>query len=203
MANAESVSVLVTPSRVPEAAIDPIFVERWSSRALSDRPISDELRRSLFEAARWAPSASNSQPWLFVYASEEAELARARLLLRDSNRRWAGRAPLLIFVFARKIHAETRQPLRTGAFDTGAAWLSLALQAERLGLKTRAMGGILHELTYEAFDVPPDEFESQAAIAVGFPTSASELPADLAAKEAPTGRKLQREFAFAGRYVQR
>jgi nitroreductase len=190
-------------SRSPDAVVDPIFVQRWSSRALSSEPISEEVIRSLFEAARWAPSASNLQPWLFVYASDDESLSRARLLLKDSNRRWASRAPLLIFVFSRKVHPETGQPVRTGAFDTGAAWLSLALQAERVGLKTRAMGGILHEETYAAFGVPKDQFESQAAIAVGYPAAASELPADLAAKDGPSGRKSQRDFVFAGRFETR
>src|SRR5450432_4085478 len=118
MAAIASSPTLVTSSRRPEAAVDPIFVQRWSSRALSSTPVPEDMVRSLFEAARWAPSASNAQPWLFVYANEEETLARARLLLKESNRRWAGRARLLIFVFSRKVHAETGQPLRTGAFDT-------------------------------------------------------------------------------------
>jgi nitroreductase len=187
-------------ARVTRATVDPLFVERWSRRSLSSRPVPPEVLRSLFEAARWAPSASNLQPWLFIYANEPETLARARVLLKENNQRWASRAPLLIFVFARRIHPETRKPVRTGAFDTGAAWLSLALQAQKLGLATRAMGGIHHELTYAAFGVPEDEFESMACVAAGYPAPLEELPEDLRARETPSQRRPQHEFVFSGRY---
>lgn len=186
--------------RLPGADVDPAFLQRWSRRSISGTPLPETLVRSLFEAARWAPSASNSQPWLFVYANELESLARGRALLKDTNARWAIKAPLLVFVFARKVHPETGKALRTSAFDTGAAWFSLALQAQRLGLVTRAMGGIHHDKAYEAFGVPEADFESMAAIAVGYPAAREELPSDLAEREVPSQRKPQHEFAFAGRY---
>ena len=164
-----SPSLTRTKTRVPDAPIDAMFVDRWSHRALLPRSIPADDLRALFEAARWAPSASNVQPWLFVYNDDEETLARARGLLNPRNRVWAEKAPLLVFVFARRIHHETGRPLRTGAFDTGAAWLSLALQAHKLGLSTRAMGGINHELAYELFGVPREQYESMAAIAIGYP----------------------------------
>lgn len=186
--------------RLPSADVDPAFLQRWSRRAIASTPLSEVIVRSLFEAARWAPSAWNSQPWLFVYASDEESLARGQALLKDSNARWAVKAPLLVFVFARKRHPENGQPLHTGAFDTGAAWFSLALQAGRLGLVTRAMGGIHHDRVYEAFGVPEAEFQSMVAIAVGYPAPREELPSDLAEREVPSQRKPQHEFVFAGRY---
>jgi nitroreductase len=199
-------AVKVSPlplGRQPEAQVDELFLERWSRRALSDRPLTGQQISTLFEAARWAPSASNLQPWLFVYANRPETLAKARTLLKETNQRWASRAPLLVFVFARKRHPETGAPLRTAAFDTGAAWQSLALQAHKLGLSTRAMGGIHHELTYEALGVPAEDFESIAGIAVGYPGERAELPADLLEKEQPNARKSAREFAFEGRYTPR
>src|SRR5881394_3992876 len=87
-------------SRLPEAQVDAQFVERWSRRAFAERSLSAEQIDTLFEAARWAPSANNFQPWLFVYASTPESLATARTLLIDSNARWAAKAPLLVFVFA-------------------------------------------------------------------------------------------------------
>jgi nitroreductase len=186
--------------RSAESHVDPLFVERWSRRALSDRSLTSTQIETLFEAARWAPSASNLQPWLFVYASQPESLARARLLLKETNQRWASRAPLLIFVFARRRHPETGVPIRTAAFDTGAAWQSLALQAHQLGLSAHAMGGIHHEQTYEALGVPGEEFESIAGIAVGHPGEITELPSDLREREHPNGRKSTRQFAFEGRY---
>ena len=188
-------------ARRPETKVDPQFVERWSQRAISDRPLSAEQVATLFEAARWAPSASNLQPWLFISASQPETLAVGRSLLKEANQRWATRAPLLVFVFARKRHPETGAALRTAAFDTGAAWQSLALQAHKLGLVTRAMGGIHHDQTYGAFGVPADDFESLVAIAVGHPGALVDLPEDLAAKEVPNQRKSTREFVFEGRYT--
>jgi len=123
--------------RIAEAEVDPQFVVRWSRRALSAQPISQAELDALFEAARWAPSANNLQPWLFVFAREQDALSRARALLKDVNQAWAVRAPVLVFVFARRFHPETGAALRTAQFDTGAAWQSRALQAHRLGLSTR------------------------------------------------------------------
>src|SRR6185295_13197217 len=106
MANAVPLDTIapVESPRLAEGDVDPLFIGRWSTRAFSPEPIPKERIASLFEAARWAPSASNLQPWLFVYASDAASLERARALLREPNRRWAGSVPLLIFVFARRLH---------------------------------------------------------------------------------------------------
>src|SRR4051812_27553391 len=109
--------------RVPEAGVDPSFVERWSPRSFHPEPIDPEAVQALFEAARWSPSASNLQPWLFVYADTEALLERVRPIVRDGNRRWADRAPLLVFIFARRNNPKTGEPNRLAAFDTGAAWM--------------------------------------------------------------------------------
>ena len=199
-AAAPRIVLLQSANRLPDAEVDAQFVERWSRRAISERPLSTAQIQSLFEAARWAPSANNLQPWLFVYASQSESLARARELLVPSNQRWANRAPLLVFVFARKRHAETLAPLRTAAFDTGAAWQSLALQAHKLGLSTRAMGGIHHDRVHEALGVPVDDFESMIGIAIGYPDSRDVLPGDLHEKEQPNARKATKEFAFEGRF---
>jgi nitroreductase len=186
-------------ARVPEAKVASMFVDRWSRRALSPRPLGSDTVRSLLEAARWAPSSGNSQPWLFVYADDEATLAAARPVLNDSNRRWADKAPLLLFVFARRADAKGR-PLPTGQFDSGSAWMSLALQAHALGLTAHGMAGFHHDLSYEVFGVPVDEYEAMAAIAVAYPGDADELPDDLKAREKPNSRKSVTEFAFRGRF---
>ena len=188
-------------ARLPEAEVDPLFIDRWSRRSISERGLTPRQIATLFEAARWAPSASNVQPWLFVYASQPESLAKARTLLKETNLRWAVRAPLLVFVFARTRHPETGAPLRTAQFDTGAAWQSLALQAHKLGLSTRAMGGIHHEQTYDTFGVPVDDFVSMAGIAIGYPAEREALPADLHDKEQPNTRKSVKEFAFEGSYT--
>jgi nitroreductase len=198
-AEAAKISAVVT-FRTPESEVDAQFVERWSHRALSERPLSPQQIATLFEAARWAPSASNLQPWLFIYANRPETLERARALLKENNQRWAARAPLLVFVFARKRHPETGAPIRTAQFDTGAAWQSLALQAHKLGLSTRAMGGIHHDKVHAALGVSPDEYESVVAVAVGYPGEIDSLPGDLRDREKPNTRKSTREFVFEGSY---
>jgi nitroreductase len=187
-------------TRIPDAEIDVAFVQRWSPRSFSGDAIEPRHVRSLFEAARWAPSASNLQPWLFVYADDAASLERARPIVRDGNRRWADRAPLLVFVFARRTNPKTGEPNRLAAFDTGAAWMSLALQAHKLGLVTHAMGGIHQDRAYEILGVPSDEYESLCAIAIGKHDVPERLPDDLQARETPSVRKPVGEFALRGAF---
>jgi nitroreductase len=108
--------------RVANALVDSQFVERWSPRSLLSDPIDATSIATLFEAARWAPSASNLQPWLFVYADGEELLARFRPIVRDGNRRWADQAHVLAVVFARLNNPKTGEPNRLAVFDAGAAW---------------------------------------------------------------------------------
>jgi len=192
----------VTPERIrePDAEVDMAFVQRWSARSLSTEPLLPSQVKSLFEAARWAPSASNLQPWLFIYADDEATLALARPILRDGNRRWADRAPLLIFLFARRTNPTTGEVNRLAAFDTGAAWMSLALQAHNLGLVAHAMGGIHLVRAYEILGVPSEEYECLCAIAVGRRAAPEHLPDDLRARETPSARKETGEFALRGAF---
>lgn len=186
--------------RVPVGHVDPLFVARWSPRSLLPDPIEPALVRALFEAARWAPSASNLQPWLFVYADDEEHLAHMRPVVRDGNRRWTDRAPLLVVVFARRLNPKTGDPNRLAAFDAGAAWMSFALQASRLGLHAHAIGGIHHERAYDLLEVPRDDFECLCGIAVGRRGPREALPEDLQTREAPSDRRPSAESAHRGRF---
>ncbi|HEY6878250.1 MAG TPA: nitroreductase family protein [Polyangiales bacterium] len=188
-----------TDQRVPEARVASMFTERWSRRAISPAPLPPETVRTLLEAARWAPSASNAQPWLFVYGDDEATLAALRPVLKDSNQRWANAAPLLLFVFART-HNDKGEPAPTAQFDAGAAWMSLALQAHALGLVAHGMAGFHHDKVYAATGVPEATYVAIAAIAIGYPGDEALLPPDLQARELPSQRKPTREFAFKGRF---
>lgn len=188
------------PGRVSGAYVDPLFLRRWSRRAFSPRAVEPEIVESLFEAARWAPSARNAQPWVFVVAASEEELARSRPILNEKNRLWAAKAPLLAFLFARRHHGDGK-PNRSAAFDAGAAWMSLALQAARLGLVTHAMGGFAAPLAYEVLGVPEAELEAQVAIAIGYPGDPSALPPELAGREGPSTRFTTDQFVHRGRYV--
>lgn len=184
--------------RHSEAPIDPQFLDRWSPRALSSEPLTDEQVRSLFEAARWAPSSGNEQPWLFLYAVKEEDLRRFRPILVEGNRVWADRAPLLCFVFSRRTLRRSGKPSPTYAFDAGAAWMSLALEARKLGLFAHGMAGFHKDLAYKELGVPEEEYEVLAAIAVGRYGDPATLPEALREREQPSGRKPLSEVAVEG-----
>jgi len=186
--------------RVPEVPVDPLFIERWSPRAFSSEPIPRQEILSLFEAARWAPSCYGEQPWLFLYADTPEDLAIYRTLLVDANRVWADRAPVLAFAFARLTFSRNGKPNRWAQFDTGSAWMSLALQARRLGLYTHGMGGIHADRVYEVLNVPRENYEVICGIAIGQIGDPATLPADVAKNEHPNSRKPLAQVAIAGKF---
>ncbi len=187
-----------TPTRTPNAEVDDLFIDRWSPRAFSPEPIPRETLLRLFEAARWAPSAMNEQPWRFLYADTPETLDLFRPLLVDQNRVWADRAPVLVFVLGKRRYDYKDRPNKGYQFDAGAAWMSLALQARMLGLFTHGMAGIHYDDAYEALNVPAEDYEIIAAVAIGAMGDPEELPADVQAREAPSGRKALAEIAVSG-----
>jgi nitroreductase len=188
--------------RQPDHAIDPLFTARWSRRAFTDEAVPADLLMRLFEAARWAPSARNVQPWRFLYALRgDGDWALFRDLLFERNRIWAARAGALIAVLSKRLHEEDGvvSPWRTHAFDTGAAWANLALQADRLGLNVRAMGGFDRDRAPAALGVP-DDYDIHVLVAVGRPGAAADLPEHLQALEAPTQRRPLEATVNQGRF---
>lgn len=186
--------------RNPAAEVDSLFVDRWSPRAFIDEPLADWQVQTLFEAARWAPSCFNEQPWLFIYAVSAVDRQRFLPILVEGNQVWAKRAPLLLFVLARRTFAHNGKENRHAAFDAGAAWMSLALQARRLGLYAHAMAGFSRSRAYEILAVPEDEYDILAAIAVGHRGDPGQLPEAVAAREEPSERKAPAEVAREGTF---
>jgi len=186
--------------RIPTVDIDSQFLDRWSPRAFDPTPLSDEQLAALFEAARWAPSCYNDQPWLFLYAVTAEDRARFAEALLPANQLWTARAPLLLFVLCRRRFAHNSQENRHAPFDAGAAWLSLALQARKLGLHAHAMAGFSRQKAYEILGVPTEDYDIMAAVAVGRRGAAELLPADVAAREKPSERKPLAEVAKEGKY---
>jgi nitroreductase len=184
--------------RIPETEVDAIFTDRWSPRSFSPEPLSQEDLDGLFEAARWAPSCFNEQPWLFVYAVTAEDRARFAEALTDKNRQWAGNAPLLLFILSRRSFARNGKPNRHFLFDAGAAWMALALQARRRGLYAHGMAGFSRQKAYEITGAAEEDYEIIAAVAVGRRDDPQTLPADLAEVEAPNGRKPRAEVAHEG-----
>lgn len=184
--------------RHPNHPIHPLLLERWSPRAMSGESLDASEVGSLFEAARWAPSAGNGQPWRFLYATRDSEHWPTFLgLLVDSNRRWAKDAALLAVVVARITSERSGKPNRTHAYESGSAWMALALQATHMGLVAHGMGGFDYERARAELAVP-EEFAVQAMFAVGRPGRIEQLPPDLQEREKPSGRKLIEEIAWLG-----
>ena len=153
---------------------------------------------TLVEAARWAPSCFNSQPWRFVYAVKDIAHWPAMLkLLMDMNQAWAQHAGALIAVVSRNTFEANNNPAPTHSFDTGAAWMSLALQARAMGLASHAMWGIEHDNISKALNLL-DNMQIQAIVAVGKPGDKSELPEPLQEREQPSPRKALEDIVFEG-----
>ena len=139
-----------TRELTPGTAPDPIFPARWSPRAMSGEALTEAQVLTLLEAARWAPSCFNAQPWRFAYGLAGTE-AFARIFgsLVEGNQLWASQAGALIAVIARSEFEQNGQPAPTHLFDAGAAWMSLALQARAMGLVTHGMRGFDQEKLQE------------------------------------------------------
>lgn len=169
---------------------------RRSKRAYSDRPIEPEKIQSLFEAARWAPSSLNEQPWVYIYATKEQPSLWGKLFdaLADSNKIWAERAPLLIMSLVRKNFVRNEKPNGSARYDLGAANAFLTLQATHLGLNVHQMGGFDRQQATVNLNVP-DTHEVAVMIAVGYSGDPDMLPENLKEREL-SPRERYRQDAF-------
>jgi nitroreductase len=187
--------------RSPDHEIEPFFVSRWSRRAFGPDAIADSDLLRAFEAARWAPSGGNVQPWRFLYAKRDGTAFRDFLsVLNERNQIWAAGAAVLIAILSRKVRDTEdggTRPHRPHSFDAGAAWSNLAHQAHLLGWGTRAIGGFDAKAARKVLQVP-EEFEIEAFIALGRPAEKSALPDDFQGLENPSGRKPVSEFVREG-----
>jgi nitroreductase len=189
-------------SRRADYPIEPIFLERWSPRAFSGEAISDADLRTIFEAARWAPSSYNSQPWRFFYAKRDTPAFAAFLgLLSSSNQVWAKNASALMVLASQKNFTPPgkNEPVesRSHSFDAGAAWGYLALQTLRLGYAAHAMAGFDAARAHKELNMPED-YRPEAAIAIGRMGDKALLPEAIRAREHPNGRNPQTAFVVEG-----
>jgi nitroreductase len=177
------------------------FTGRWSPRAFNGQAVSQEQMSALFEAARWAPSAMNVQPWRFCYALKGTPLFERFVdLLAVGNQVWAKHAGALVAVLSATTYAGSdgsEKPFASHAFDAGAAWMSLALQAQQLGLITHAMGGFDNVRARDYLQVP-ENMAINAFIAIGYQGDAAQLPAALQAREQASDRQPQEQWTFQG-----
>jgi nitroreductase len=182
--------------------IHDLIKRRWSPRAFSDRSVERDTLRSLLEAARWAPSSNNEQPWSFIVATkdDQAEFGRLLSCLVEGNSLWAQHAPVLMVSIARMSFEDDGKPNRHAFHDVGQAVANLTVQATALGLAVHQMAGFHPDKVRELYGVPK-EFEPVAAIALGYPGDPQSLPDKLRTRElAPRERKPLTGFVFTGRW---
>ncbi|PZU93919.1 MAG: nitroreductase [Chelatococcus sp.] len=190
--------------RTADHAIDPLFLERWSPRAFTADEISQEELDRLFEAARWAPSAYNSQPWRFVYARRGTPHWESLLgLLNPFNVSWAQHAAALVFIVSREAFVPPGKTEEmhsySHSFDAGAAWSNLALQAVRSGWQAHGMTGFDHARAPVELKVPAGH-RVEAAVAIGRPGDKDRLPEALRARETPSQREPIAATVFEGSF---
>lgn len=189
-------------AREPQAQypVDELFLDRWSPRAMSGEGVTDEELMTLFEAARWAPSSYNNQPWRILYARRETEQWPVFFnLLVEGNQAWAKDAAALLLFVSKETFDFNGKPYPTHSFDTGAAWENLALQATMLGLVTHGMQGFDYERARSELNIP-EGFRVEAMIAVGRPGDPAQLSESMREREAPSGRKSLAEITCEGAF---
>lgn len=191
----------VADNRTPAEDVDPLFLNRWSPRAMTGESLPEDEFRPLFEAARWAPSAFNNQHWRFVYATREDEAFETFLdLLNDANRSWAADAGVLVAIFSKRTLEHNGEEATTRSFDAGAAWQNLALEGARRGLAVHPMAGFDWGSIHDALDVPAEEFDAEAMVAIGERADPETLPEELQEREQPSDRKDLDEILHQGRF---
>ena len=185
-------------TRKPEHPVNELIVNRWSPRSMSGHTVPHADLMSLFEAARWAPSAFNGQPWRFLYAHRDSVHWPLLFdLLGEFNQGWCKNAGALVLMLSKTTFDHNGELARLYAFDAGAAWENLALEAAHRGLVAHAMQGFDHVKAKPALNIP-EEFDPMIMIAIGHKAPTENLPDTLRERELPTPRKTVNELAFAG-----
>jgi nitroreductase len=176
--------------------------ERWSPRAFSDKPVSPDVLRSLFEAARWAASSYNDQPWSYLVATKDDATNYSKMLsvLMDMNAAWAKQAPVLAISVVRQKFKHDGTPNPVAVHDVGAANAQLTMEATSRGLMVHQMAGFHRDKARELFGIP-EGWEPVSAMAIGYPGDPETLPEQLRKPEmAPRTRKPLSEFVMTGQW---
>jgi nitroreductase len=197
--SAEGLSML-NKTAITDSPIHELIRMRWSPRAFAATPVTPEVLRSLFEAARWAPSSNNEQPWSYIVAIQDDKVNFDKIagVLGESNAVWAANAPMLAIAVARLTFAKNNAPNRSAQYDVGGATALLSLEATSRGLFVHQMAGFDREKAREVFGIPA-EYEALAVLAIGYPGDPASLSEKLQARElAPRTRKPLSEFLMTG-----
>jgi nitroreductase len=184
--------------------INHLLAERWSPYAFDSRAVPESDLHSLFEAARWAPSSYNEQPWSFIVATkaDPAEFARVLSCLVEGNQAWAKDVPVLALGIVRLTFARNNQPNRAAVHDLGLAAANLVIEATARGLVVHQMIGIVPEKAREVYQIP-EHSEAWTALAIGYKGDSAKLPDAIKQRDlSPRTRKPLSEFVFTGKWGQ-
>ncbi len=179
-----------------EFPVADLISQRKSVRAFANTPIEQSKINSLFEATRWAPSSTNEQPWMYLYATPQQPDLWEKMFdcLNEGNKIWAKHASLLVLSLARKNFSRADVPNAYALYDLGGANALLSVQAVAMGLQVRQMAGFNHAKAREVLNIP-DAYETGVFMAIGYPGNPEMLPEQLKQREmAPRERYLQQEF---------
>ena len=181
-------------------SINPLILDRWSPRSMMGEEIQTQELMALFEAARWAPSSYNNQPWRFLYARKNTPAWPLFFdLMIDFNKGWVKNAGAIVLIISANNFEKNGKPSRTHSFDTGAAWMGMALEGSSRGLVVHGMEGFDYDKAKVSLSIP-DDYQVEALVAVGKRAPAEALPDELRKKEAPRPRKALNEFVFEGKF---
>lgn len=185
--------------RTPEYPINKLFINRWSPRSMTADDILDKELFTIFEAARWAPSSKNYQPWRFIYAKRGTKQFDVMFpIMNEANQVWAKNASALVVVVS-KMTFDNEQINKNHSFDAGASSENMALQAADLGYMTHAMAGIDHEKAMGLLGIPKD-YSVDCMIAIGKIGKKENLPFALQEREVPSQRKLMNDILMEGKF---
>jgi nitroreductase len=188
---------------VTDHPIQPALAERWSPYGFQNRPVAETDLCSLFEAARWAASSYNEQPWHYIVArkADPKEFGRLLSCLVEANQAWAKAAPVLVLAVVSLQFAKNKQDNRAAVHDLGLASGNLLVEATIRGLSVHQMIGILPDKAREVYQIP-EHFEAWTALAIGYQADPATLPDALKERDlAPRQRKPLKEFVFAGHWA--
>ncbi|NCN99653.1 nitroreductase family protein [Candidatus Falkowbacteria bacterium] len=185
--------------RSAEHEINPLILSRWSSRAFDGRALTMEDLSSVLEAAKWAPSSANQQPWLFIYAFRDtSSWIKLFTLLNVGNQEWVDRAGVLVVLISKQV-SDRGSLNETASFDAGAAWENLALEATSRGLVAHAMAGFDYEKAREDLKIP-DDYKVEAMIALGYTGDKKNLSEKNQVRDVPSQRKALDEIISEGEF---
>jgi len=187
-------------ARASDYPVNPIILNRWSPRSMTEDEISDKDLFTIFEAARWAPSSYNNQPWRIIYAKRgTSEFDKFLSFLIEFNQKWASKAACLVVIVSKNTFDKNQKPSMTHSFDTGAAWENMALQGTSMGFVVHGMQGFDYEMAKKELNIP-DDHTVEAMAAIGVRGSIELLPDEMKEREKPSDRKELKEIVMMGKF---